>query len=134
MAYKAYFDGSCYNNTCGIGFFILDSSGLIVHKTSSNCGRGDALKAEYAAFFSLLQTLRNLEIEKVTIFGDSQTVIYQVRGLVNIRRTNRFLPIIDKARDILAERPTWQLAWIPRCENGLADILATEGLAKVESV
>jgi ribonuclease HI len=128
MTYKAYFDGSCYNNTCGVGFFILNSSGYIVHKTSRFCGRGDALNAEYTAFILLLQKLVDLKVERVVIYGDSQTVVRQVKGQVNTRKTNRFLPIIRQARTILAQRPCWRVNWIPRRQNGLADALATEGL------
>lgn len=128
MTYKAFFDGACYNNTCGVGFFILNSSGYIIHKTSRFYGRGDALNAEYMAFILLLGKLVDLNVEQVVINGDSQTVVRQVKGLVNTRKTNRFLPIIRQARRILAERPRWRVNWVPRRQNGLADALATEGL------
>lgn len=129
MTCKAFFDGSCFNNYCGIGYAIRDSDGYHICKVSEFLGRGDALRAEYHALLALLTQLETRGIPTAVVCGDSRTVVYQVNGRVNTRRTNRFLPIIVRARRFLCDNPGWALKWIPREENGLADSLAREGLS-----
>ncbi len=133
MTCKAYFDGSCFLNYCGIGYVIRDSNGYSIYKGSAFAGRGDALRAEYMALMALLQRLAMLRIRTVMICGDSRTVVHQVTGRVNTRSTNRFLRLILTARQLLRENPGWNLKWIPREENGLADSLATEGLSGIKN-
>lgn len=133
MTCKAYFDGSCFLNYCGIGYVIRDTDGFSIYKGSAFAGRGDALRAEYLALMALLQRLAVLRISRVMICGDSRTVVHQVTGRVNTRSTNRFLQLILTARRFLQEHPGWVLKWIPREENGLADSLATEGLSGIKN-
>jgi ribonuclease HI len=132
MACKAYFDGSCFLNYCGIGYVIRDPHGYPLCEGSGFVGRGDALKAEYLALSALVEHLRDLEIDNAVIHGDSRTVIGQVTGFMNTRNTNRFLEIIMKMRGFFSEHPGWKLKWIPRQENGRADALATQGLSEMK--
>jgi ribonuclease HI len=133
MCCKAYFDGSCFLNDCGIGYVIRGQDGSHICKVSEYAGRGDALKAEYQALNALLSHLSNLSINEAVIHGDSRTVVSQVTGRTNTRRTNRFRDLIVRMRRLLHDNPGWRLKWIPRAENGLADALATEALAQVRT-
>lgn len=133
MCCKAYFDGSCYLNDCGIGYVIRGRDGSHICKASEYAGRGDALKAEYEALHALLAQLSNLSIDEAVIHGDSRTVVSQVTGQTNTRRTNRFRDLIMGMRRLFRDNPGWDLKWIPRAENGLADALATEALAQVRA-
>jgi ribonuclease HI len=133
MIYKAYFDGSCVLNDCGIGYVIRDPNGCTVYKASEYAGRGDALKAEYLALMALLHRLAALHIGQAVIYGDSRTVVCQVKGLINTRETNRFRDAIMRMRKYFEEHPGWRLKWIPRAANGHADALAAEGLMEVKS-
>jgi ribonuclease HI len=133
MSCKAYFDGSCYLNDCGIGYVIRNSDGSPIYKSAEYAGRGDALRAEYLALMALLQRLALLNIDKAVIHGDSRTVVFQVNGLMGFRRTNRHRKVILRSRRYLKDHPGWRLKWVPRTENGLADALATEGLSSARS-
>jgi ribonuclease HI len=133
MSCKAFFDGSSFLNDCGIGYVIRDAGGYSVCQVAAYVGRGDALKAEYLALMALLQHLASLRIDEAVIHGDSRTVVYQVTGQTNTRRTNRFRVAIMRMRHFLLDHPGWHLKWIPRAENGHADALATEGLSEVRS-
>jgi len=126
---KAYFDGSCFLNNCGIGYTIRDLNGALVCTVSRYVGRGDPLKAEYLALAAVMERLACLSIDEAVIHGDSRTVIGQVNGLMNTRKNNRFRDIILRTQRFLIDHPGWYLKWIPRAENGLADALATEGLS-----
>lgn len=131
MSCKAYFDGSCFLNNCGIGYTIRDTNGVSVCAVSHYAGRGDPLKAEYLALMAVMERLDSLSIHEAVIHGDSRTVVGQVNGQMNTRKNNRFLDVIIKTRDLLGAHPGWLLKWIPREENGLADALAAEGLSQV---
>jgi ribonuclease HI len=133
MSYKAFFDGSCFLNFCGIGYMIRDPDGSSVCAVSKYAGRGDPLKAEYLALMALLERLASLSVDDAVIHGDSRTVIGQVSGQIMTRKNNRFREVIMTTRDFLREHPGWHLKWIPRAENGHADALATEGLSEVRT-
>ena len=133
MSYKAYFDGSCFLNDCGIGYVVRDPEGFSVCQVAEYGGRGDALKAEYLALTALIQRLISLKINQADIHGDSRTVVCQINGQINTREKNRFRQIIMSARRYFNDHPGWRLKWIPRKENGMADSLATEGLFTVKS-
>ncbi len=133
MSCSAYFDGSCFLNYCGIGYSIRDPNGFPICRVSEYVGRGDALKAEYLALVALLERLESLKIDEAVIHGDSRTVIYQVKGQINTRHTNRFRDLVIKTRRLMRDHPGWRLKWISRAENGQADALATEGLSQVRS-
>ncbi|MBI4962634.1 MAG: ribonuclease HI family protein [Desulfomonile tiedjei] len=134
MGCKAYFDGSCFLNYCGIGYVIRDGRGFPIHQASEFAGRGDALKAEYLALLAVLERLYSLRIDEAIIHGDSRTVVCQVNGQMHTRDSNRFRELIMRMRWFLGEHPGWRLKWIPRQENGQADALATEGLSEIRSV
>ena len=133
MSYKAYFDGSCFLNDCGIGFVVRDPDGFSVCEVAEYAGRGDALKAEYLALLALIQRLITLDIDHADIHGDSRTVVCQVNGQINTREKSRFRQIIMNTRRYFSDHPGWRLKWIPRKQNGMADSLATEGLFYVRS-
>jgi len=131
MLYKAYFDGSCFLQYCGIGYFIRDSEGFLVCRVGRYAGRGDALKAEYLALMGVLNHLQRMHIQHAIIHGDSRTVVHQVNGRVNTRERNRFRKWIEAIRLFFVCHPSWILKWVPRGENGLADALATESLSQM---
>lgn len=131
MLYKAYFDGSCFLQYCGIGYYIRDSEGILVCRVGRYAGRGDALKAEYLALMGVLNHLHSMRIQHAVIHGDSRTVVHQVNGRVNTRERNRFREWIDTIRALFVCHPFWLLKWVPRRENGLADALATESLSQM---
>lgn len=133
MSCKAYFDGSCFLNNCGIGYTIRDTSGACVCAVSGYAGRGDPLKAEYMALMALMERLALLSIDEAVIHGDSRTVIGQVIGQMHTRKNNRFRDFIMRSQRFMSDNPGWHLKWIPRAENGLADALATEALSAVRS-
>gem|GEM_PF-720745 len=131
MLYKAYFDGSCFLQYCGIGYFIHDSDGFLVCRVGRYVGRGDALKAEYLALMGVLNHLQRMHIQHAIIHCDSRTVVHQVNGRVNTCERNRFRNGIERIRLFFLCRPSWILKWVPRHENGLADTLATESLSQM---
>jgi ribonuclease HI len=129
--WTAFFDGSSCAGQCGIGFLIRDPHGFVVCEISMGLDQGDALTAEYRALIGVLGKLKSLNVDRAVICGDSRTVVHQVNGQVRTRATNRFLDIILKARSVLADHPKWIVKWVPRNQNGRADLLASEGLYKV---
>jgi ribonuclease HI len=133
MSYKAFFDGSCFLNYCGIGYTIRDADGFSICAVSKFAGRGDPLKAEYLALMELLERMAALSVDDAVIHGDSRTVIGQASGQIITRKNNRFREVIMRTRCFLREHPGWHLKWIPRAENGHADALATEGLSEVRT-
>lgn len=105
MSLKAYFDGSCFLNNCGIGYTIRDTNGAVLCAVSGYAGRGDPLKAEYLALMALMERLVSLSVDEAVIHGDSRTVIGQVNKQMNMRKNNRFREIILKTQRYLDDTP-----------------------------
>jgi len=66
--------------------------------------------------------------DTVSVFGDSQLVIYQMSGKYSCR-SDRLIPMYKEARGLEREAPcdiVWQ--WVPREENQKADELSLGGL------
>jgi len=85
--------------------------------------------AEYSGFLAILEYLRsqNLHRESIVIFGDSNLVIQQMFGRWKMHG-GHYIPIAQKAKELLKQFPRTQGEWIPRDENDIADELSKREL------
>lgn len=120
--YRAYFDGSYspYFDRCKVGFVIYGPDGSVIKKSSQAAGRGDSHTAECKALYCLVAELNHRQIERATIFGDSQSLIQQVYA-PNHQKVSQILKAI---RETFQQNPKWQLLWVPRRHNMVADSLS----------
>jgi len=124
-----YFDGLCEpKNPGGIatyGYVIL-KDGLAIKKGCRTIGEGAGMTNNVAEYSALLRAMEWINTEKInediTIKGDSQLVINQMKGIwQNKSETSKhFVPIINK----LIKNRKVKYQWIPREENSEADMLS----------
>lgn len=122
MVKIAYFDGGLKNKRMTYGWILLENgieiakdSGTFYHKKTT------ANMAEYQAFLELVQYLSANNISDVLIYGDSQTVCFQLTG----KRKTKAPHLKDKQKEIknhLDQIPKYSITWLPGKDN-IADRL-----------
>lgn len=137
-----YFDGACEpinpGGTAAYGAIIL-RDGRELWSTSQIyepeiAGATSNNVAEYLGFISILEWLDHSNWdreEKVIVHGDSKLVIMQMAGQWKINN-GLYLPFAREAsrlmREIGCKRDNFQLKWIPRAQNSVADELSKREL------
>lgn len=79
------------------------------------------LVSEYRALIRGLEMAKDREVDFIAAFSDSRTLVNQVNGLWERRRDLRQL--CEEAREILKRFKGWQVSWVPREWNAMADEL-----------
>jgi|BEDMetMinimDraft_2_1075160.scaffolds.fasta_scaffold00028_5 ribonuclease HI len=80
----------------------------------------------------LLTKLRALELESAIIFGDSQLVVKQIKGLYRVR-SPRVSPLFEMAKRLMKEFREIKVEWVPRELNREADQLSRIAYEEVVS-
>jgi ribonuclease HI len=139
--YRAWFDGGCFpKNPGGYASYgaliskddeiIWQGSGLVIPVTDTSCNL-----AEYAGYIAVLMELERQKLREhpVTIYGDSQLVIKQMRGERKIK-SGLYVDLAHKAKRLTHKFPNIRLEWIPREHNHQADWLAAQALYQNGSI
>jgi ribonuclease HI len=142
--FTAYFDGACGpTNPGGIvsyGAVIFESEKRIWECSevySPPEGREKETTnniAEYLGFLAVLDYFlsRNLAEESILVRGDSDLVIQQCFGTMEIKKKGRlYEALAAEAKEKLTQFSRMTGRWIPRADNSIADELSKIGLKKV---
>lgn len=113
-----YFDGSCQNGIMAIGAVLLDGYNT-VDKISNIKGSGTNNQAEYLALIAGLKRVLELKWDSVTICGDSQLVIEQLKDEWQVKSDNLF-ELYIQAKTLIDQIEHVEFVWIPRKENKMA--------------
>jgi ribonuclease HI len=130
---EAFFDGACIPNPGGLMSFgvVVYQDNIIIkqiahrynppslaNKTTNNI-------AEYCGLISALKYLVSIFAltKKITVYGDSQLVIKQMRGEWKIN-DGAYKPFAIQAQTLVNRFSNITFTWIPREQNFEADRLA----------
>lgn len=120
-------DGGSRGNPgiAGIGFEIIGedkqfSAGAYIGEVTNNI-------AEYHALIWALQNAQAMGARFIRVQADSQLVIRQLEGAYKVKAHN-LKPLFDKAKALLAQFSSVELAHIPREQNSEADRRANEAM------
>lgn len=90
-------------------------------------GRTTNNEAEYAALLAALERLAELGVAEVSVFSDSELLVYQMNGKYKVK-ANNLRPLWDAARQLAGTFGRFSIQHIPRLANWEADRLANEAM------
>jgi ribonuclease HI len=124
MKYTAFFDGSAKPNPgmMQIGHLIKNEKGETIYKYSKDIGSGTNNVAEYMSLLTLLRTIQELNLENVTIFGDSQLVVRQIQGSYKVSSPH-LIPLHKEITRIIKSLKGCEIKHVYRENNKEADTL-----------
>lgn len=123
---RAFFDGAEQNGICGCGFLILaDKDSLFsIHW---NGGRGTNMLAEAMALAGLMSFCLFLNLQDVSIFGDSKVLVDYVAGKNTISKLH-LMGWLDRIRFFWNSLKGGSVNYICREQNNMADSFSKKGL------
>jgi len=118
------FDGGARppdNGEAAIGF-TLQIEGEPRMEFAERIGRATCNEAEYQSLISGLSTALEIGVDEITVRGDSQLVVRQIRG--EWRTNKQHLRILrDETNELIERFDTFEIEHVPRVQNSVADSL-----------
>ena len=126
---RVYFDGSSRGNPgpSGAGVVIVDENGKVLFSGNRFLGVKTNNEAEYYALLMALEISRDLGYKDITLCTDSILVFSQLTGRYKVRSEN--LKGLFKRVKLVLKYFNWDIKWVPRSENRMADKLAQNASA-----
>ena len=125
------FDGAVGKDGAGIGIWIRSpvfqpekvpsNVRVCAYKLAFDCYNNEA---EYKALILGLQILKKLKAKRISVYGDSELIIKQVKGEYQAKHP-RLRAYRNAVLDILKTFPEYTLTAVPRMQNLIANSLAT---------
>ena len=131
---RLQFDGASLGNPgpMGIGAVLYEKGKIVDTITERLKGTGTNNVAEYTALLTGLERARERGWRRIKIQGDSDLIIKQVKGAYRVRSPN-LVELYCRVMELLSEFESYELEWIPRELNELADSLSRESLGRPSS-
>lgn len=123
-----YFDGASRGNPgpAAIGWVLATDDGIVAEH-GETIGRKTNNQAEYLALINGLRAAKDHGFDDITIHGDSELIIEQLRGNYDTNDPTLREHRVD-ARELLTQFEHWSATHIPRALNDRADDLANDAL------
>jgi ribonuclease HI len=121
--WSLYFDGSKSKEGAGAGCVIIDPVGnktLIACRLEFECTNNTA---EYEALLQGLRKALDMNIQNLTIFGDSEIVVRQVRDSIHCLSPH-LKSYQSEVWNLMSKFSAFNINSIPRLNNAEADLLA----------
>jgi ribonuclease HI len=118
------FDGGARppdNGEAAIGF-TLQIEGEPRREFAERIGRATCNEAEFRSLISGLTTALEIGVDEITVKGDSQLVVRQIRGEWRINKQHLRV-LRDEANELLGQFDRFEIEHIPRIQNSVADSL-----------
>lgn len=122
-------DGASRGNPgeAGAGAVIKDPEGQVVKKLKKYLGRTTNNVAEYNAVLIALESARDLGLNSIRIFADSELMVKQLNGVYRVKSED-LRPLYDRAMSLIKGFKDCKVAHVYREDNPVADSLANEAI------
>ncbi len=119
---KIFTDGGSRGNPghSACAFVICKMDDSVVEKTGTYLGMATNNQAEYFGFLKGLERARELGIDKITLFSDSQLVVSQMNGTYKVKN-QELLPIYQDVKVVADSFEKISFVHVPRELNKIAD-------------
>jgi ribonuclease HI len=125
----AYFDGGARGNPgpAGYGVHIVDEHGAVLSEQHGSLGIATNNVAEYHGLIAALQWAVEHEVTSLTVRGDSQLVVEQMRGNYKVKHEG-LKPLYLQARLLVMQIGDVRFEHVRREDNKDADRLSNIGM------
>jgi ribonuclease HI len=125
----AYFDGGARGNPgpAGYGVHIVDDQGNVLSEQHGSLGVATNNVAEYRGVIAALQWAVEHEVRSLTVRGDSQLIVEQLRGNYKVKNEG-LKPLYLQARMLVMQIGDVRFEHVPRELNKDADRLSNLGM------
>jgi ribonuclease HI len=119
---KLYTDGGSRGNPgeSACAYAICKMDGTVVEKSGYYIGIATNNQAEYYGFKQGLERCRDLGIDKITLYSDSELVVNQVNGLYKVKN-QELAPLYAEVKELVASFGKVNIFHIPRELNKITD-------------
>ncbi|CAM8999249.1 unnamed protein product [Rhodiola kirilowii] len=121
--WQMFFDGAARRDGAGAGVVFVSPENHLLPFSFTLTQLCSNNMAEYQALLLGLQMARQIRVDEMDIYGDSQLVINQVLGEYEVRKDD-LIPYHRHATQLLNEFDSISIGHVPRSANKLADALA----------
>jgi ribonuclease HI len=127
--WSLYCDGASRGNpgAAGAGAVLIDGCGDIRGQYGEYLGQATNNVAEYQALLLGLKKARELGVQRIQIFADSQLLVRQLNGQYRVKAPH-LLPLYKAAHQALKDFEIHAITHVPRELNHLADRLANAAI------
>ncbi len=119
---KLYTDGGSRGNPgeSASAFAICNMDGTVVEKAGQYIGIATNNQAEYYGFLRGLERARDLGIDKITLYSDSELVVNQMTGKYKVKN-QELAPLHQDVRDLANSFGRVEFIHVPRELNKITD-------------
>ena len=128
-----YIDGASNAQGSGAGFLLTNSDGVVTEYTLRVDFKASNNQAEYEALLAGLRMVKELGINSLRVFSDSQLIVGQVKGEFEVRDPT-MVKYLQKVKDLVARLGYLEISHIPRSENARADALSRLATSTFDSL
>ena len=122
-------DGSSNDEGSGADLILINPEGHRMHYALRFRFKASNNEAEYEALITGLELSRELKVESLDIYSDSQLVVCQIKDEYQARE-EKMAAYLRKTRELLRSFSSYTISQIPRSQNVEADALAQLTSAK----
>jgi len=127
---ELFVDGAAdlHSKTSGIGG-VFYQNGEEIFTFSEFFGDATNNEAEYSALIKGIELAIEMNVAHLKIHADSQLVVNQINGEFKVKHEN-MIPLHKQANELLNDLESWEINYIPREQNTVADKLSKAGMMK----
>ena len=129
--WELYMDGSSNEGGLGASLILVSPEGHRMHCALSFGFKASNNEAKYEALIAGLKLAREMKVESLEIYSDSQLVFCQVTDEYQAQG-EKIAAYLQKAKDLLSAFSYFKIQQVPRVQNTQADALAR--LASIKDV
>jgi len=119
---KVFTDGGSRGNPgdSACAFVICNLDGTVVEKSGYYMGMATNNQAEYYGFKKGLERARDLGIDKISLYSDSQLVVNQMNGIYKVKN-QELAPLHQDVAQLARGFEKISFSYVPRELNKIAD-------------
>lgn len=129
-----FIDGGSRGNPgpAGYGVAIKNAGGETIDSLSEYLGIRTNNVAEYSGLLAALEYAIRHHLSFVRIFSDSELLVRQMTGRYRVKSPD-LLPLFNRAQELAAQIPRFEIEHIRRESNAAADALANKAMDQGET-